>query len=88
MRGEGIKPEELSKVVVNYRGSLFTAYFDKTKRLYFCPLCGYGEDKAMFFTLEDLIAHMRTHIRRRMGVPRDIAHARKGEGTEEQERGS
>lgn len=82
--GEDGRPSGPGRVVVDYRGSLFTTYYDETRKLYFCPICGYGEDRPLFLTPEDLIAHMRTHVKRRMGTPREASYAKKGEDTEEQ----
>lgn len=63
-------------VKVDYRGSLFSTYFDDESMAYYCPICGAGEDRPMFFSVEDLIAHIRTHVKRRMGVPRHAQQPR------------
>lgn len=63
-------------VKIDHRGSLFTTYFDEKNSFYYCPICGVDEDKPIFFTIEDLIGHMRFHVKRRMGVPKVASQPR------------
>ncbi|NAZ11553.1 MAG: hypothetical protein GU361_02315 [Desulfurococcales archaeon] len=74
--------EQVKKVTIDYMGSLFSAFFDEKNGFYYCPLCGVGEDKPIFFSLDDLIGHIRIHVKRRMGVPR-VAQPRQKQDTSE-----
>jgi len=73
---------QVKKITVDYMGSLFTVYFDEKNGFYYCPLCGIDEDKPIFFSFDDLIAHMRVHVKRRMGVPKVVQPKQKQDSNE------
>ncbi len=53
---------EIIKVTVDYRGSKFDTFYNKTKKYYYCPICGSSTEAPIFFYEEDLIYHIKAHV--------------------------
>lgn len=78
-----MEPTRIETVRVDYRGNLFSTYYDSSNKFYYCPICGTDPDKPIFFALDDLIAHIRTHVKRRAGAPRVVPQPRPKQGAPE-----
>jgi len=54
---------ELELRLVDFEGSKFYTYYNRRQCFYYCPVCGTEEGNPIFFKLQDLISHMRTHVK-------------------------
>ncbi len=53
---------EKEKILVSYKGSYFYTYYNPKEEYFYCPICGTRDDSPIFFSKDDLIFHMKTHI--------------------------
>lgn len=73
----------LKIIKTEYNGSLFSSYYDEKNKVYYCPICGVDEDKPIFFAIDDLMSHLKTHVKRRMGAPRIASQLRSKQDSNE-----
>ena len=54
--------QEWVDVEIVYEGIKLRVKQDRKTRLYACPICGYEEHASFFYTVEDLLHHLLSHV--------------------------
>ena len=54
--------QEWVDVEIVYEGIKLRVKQDRKTRLYACPICGYEEHASLFYTVEDLLHHLLSHV--------------------------